>query len=95
MALIFTVLFCAGLVAALLGVFVERGIVMGRLSSLRNEKVPLAFTQKARYQLLEDYKNEYGSGSEDIWYKYLITAYTHGMKYVWFMLVIAVLVFVI
>ena len=94
MDLIFVVLFWAGFAAILFCVFVERGIIMGRLSSIRNKRVPIAFTQKTRFQLIEDYKNEHGSGREDVWYKYLRMIYSHGLKYVFFMFGIAVLAFI-
>jgi hypothetical protein len=89
-AFLFTTIFWVAFVGGFFGVFLER-IVMGRLSHVRNKDVQLAFTQKARLQLLEDYKTECGKGREDLWYKYLMTVYTHGMKFVWFMLALGVL----
>ena len=77
------------------GVVAERYVVEGRLSRIRKSKLPLAFTQKARLKRLEEYRNEYGQGEEDFWYRYLQVLNNYGLKYMGVMLLLGVLAFLI
>ena len=90
---LFIIIFWLGFAAMLVAVVAERFVVEGRLSRIRNAKLPIAFTQKARIKRLEDYKQEFSKGEEDLWYRYLQTINKHGTRYVIVMLVMGVLAF--
>ena len=91
MDLLFITLFWSAFIAVGVGVFVNALIVNRRLSQARGKDLPITFTRKSQFQRLEDYKNEYGNGREDIWHKYLKTILVHGRKGAGMLFVIAIL----
>lgn len=79
----------------LVGVYGERAVVMGSLSKVKGEEVKLAYTQKARFALIEEYRVQCCHGSADFWYTFLNLAYSKGMWVCWGFIALALLSFVL
>ena len=94
MTYIVQILFFLLFVFAFIGVFLERAVIMKKLSQHRNIKVNLAYTQKQRFKNLEEYRtiveNENGNL---ISYWILHGLYSHGQRYVVFLILLVIISF--